>query len=442
MTEPTPGEQAPVMNDTHDKYDRLMRLADLFDASGEEMRTRAKLGDAVLRDEEVAASEELSPKTYAQVEEDVRHATSGKRGLMARSIELDADALVVRATVLTYRWIDDLQEAAYKTLGSIAGRAIGYLAPEVALGGAIVSAGLIETDALDRDGVAAYINELAENNPELLDHVSNGGGGLLDSLQMRSILTAGVLSGAAGAEAGRGGLRAAGVAHLASDAGAALRDIAGGFTTAPAVDAGAAVPVGDPEPAPRNVEELMAALARSRQSISVRKVAPGRYIAFLPGPDGVGQGRLRLVSGDHSTYTAQVVAALERAVAQESGAVARVMLVGSAQGGVTAAEVAATVRSDAFVVDQVVTAGAPGSQVHLIPEGTRVLSLEDRADPVALLGSLINARVSNRMTVVFDGGDDRGEGAYVAGGRAADNAAHPDLQAEIARIHDLGYLAG
>ena len=109
-------------------------------------------GETVLRDAEVAASEELSPKTYAQVEEDVRHATTGKRGLLARSIELDADALMIRATVLTYRWIDDLQEAAYKTLGAIAGRAIGYLAPEVALGGAIVSAGLIETDALDRDG--------------------------------------------------------------------------------------------------------------------------------------------------------------------------------------------------------------------------------------------------------------------------------------------------
>ena len=91
-------------------------------------------------------------------------------GLLTRSVELDADALVVRATVLTYRWIDELQEAAYKTLGSIAGRAIGYLAPEVALGGAIVCAGLIETDALDRDGVTAYLNELAENNPELMDH--------------------------------------------------------------------------------------------------------------------------------------------------------------------------------------------------------------------------------------------------------------------------------
>ncbi|MGI8646206.1 MAG: hypothetical protein ACR2JD_07800 [Nocardioides sp.] len=432
--------EQPAADPAADKYGRLMRLADLFDTSGEEMRTRAKLGDAVLRDEDVAASEELSPKTYAQVEEDVRQATSGKRGLLARSIELDADALMVRATVLTYRWIDDLQEAAYKTLGSIAGRAIGYLAPEVALGGAIVSAGLIETDALDRDGVAAYLNELAENNPELLDHVSSGGG-LLDSLQMRSLLTTGVLAGASGADAGRGGLRAAGVDPLLSDAGAALRDIAGGFTTAPSADADAAVEPADVEPAPRSVEDLMTVLAQSRQSVTVRKVGPSRYIAFLPGPDGARKGRLRLVGGDHSTYTAQVVAAIERAVA-ESEDVARVMLVGSAQGGVTAAEVAATVRSDSFAVDQVVTAGAPSSQVHLIPEGTRVLSLEDRADPVALLGSLINAGVSNRMTVVFDGGNGRGEGAYVAGGRAADAASHPDLRAEIAHIHELGYLAG
>ena len=62
-----------------------------------------------------------------------------------------------------------------------------------------MSAGLIETDALDRDGVAGYLNELAENNPELMDHVTSGGGGLLDGLQMRSLLTAGVLAGETGA---------------------------------------------------------------------------------------------------------------------------------------------------------------------------------------------------------------------------------------------------
>ncbi len=435
----TPQSHAPSRQAGADKYDRLLRLAALFDVSGEEMRARAQLGEAILYDAEISASEELSPKTYAQMEEDVRHATTGKRGLLARSIELDADALMIRATVLTYRWIDDLQEAAYKTLGAIAGRAIGYLAPEVALGGAIVSAGLIETDALDREGVAAYLNELAENNPELLDHVSSGGGGLLDSLQMRSLLTAGVLAGASGTAAGRGGLRAVGVDPIAADGGAALRDVAGPFTAAPSTAAPAATAPADAAP-PRNVEELMSTLASTTRTISVTKVGTRRYIAYLPGASGAHGDRLRLVGGDHSPYAAQVVSAIERAVSTDDG-VAQVMLVGSAQGGVTAAEVAATVRSEAFVVDQVVTAGAPGSHVHLIPPDTRVLSLEDRADPVALLGSLINARVSNRLTVVFDGGDEAGAASYVVGGRAADSAGHPELRAEITRLQELGYLA-
>ena len=63
-----------------------------------------------------------------------------------------------------------------------------------------------------------------------------------------------------------------------------------------------------------------------------------------------------------------------------------------------------------------------------------MLALEDRADPVALLGSLINAGVANRLTVVFDGGDAHGAAAYVAGGRAADAADHPELRAAIERI--------
>jgi hypothetical protein len=79
--------------------------------------------------------------------------------------------------------------------------------------------------------------------------------------------------------------------------------------------------------------------------------------------------------------------------------------------------------------------------VPRIPESTTLLALEDRADPVALLGSLINAAVPNRLTVVFDGGEARGTAAYVAGGRAADRADHPELRAAIKRIQELGYLA-
>jgi hypothetical protein len=78
-----------------------------------------------------------------------------------------------------------------------------------------------------------------------------------------------------------------------------------------------------------------------------------------------------------------------------------------------------------------------------------VLALEDRSDPVAVLGSLVNAGVGNRLTVVFDGAteagsdlaDRRGVAAYVAGGRAADAAPHPELRAAITRIRELGYLA-
>ena len=146
------------------------------------------------------------------------------------------------------------------------------------------------------------------------------------------------------------------------------------------------------------------------------------------------------MGGDHSAYAGRVVAAIEAAV--EGDPDARVMLVGSAQGGVTAAEVAATAETGAFVIDQVVTAGAPLSQVPHIPERTRVLSLEDRSDPVALLGSLINAGARNRVTVVFDHASAPGENVYVAGARAADAADHPDLRAELDRLQSTGYFAG
>ena len=420
--------------DLTDKYDRMLRLADQFDRSGDEMRARARLGEDILRDEAVSASADLSKATYTQAETDIRSATTGKHGLLTRGVELDADALMVRTTVLTYRWIDELQDAAYKTLGSIAGRAIGYLAPEVALGGAVVTAGLIETDALDRDGVAAYLSELAENNPELMDHVTSGGGGLLDGLQMRSVLTTGVMVGETGPLAAKGGQRAMGLQPLHTDFGSALRDVAGGFVTPPQAAPPVEVVVTS---APRSIEELMTTLAQAPSSVDVRRIAEGRYIAYLPGPVGNGP-RLRLVGGDHSAYADHVVRAIEKAVEGDHGA--HVMLVGSAQGGVTAAEVAATVTSPAFVIDQIVTAGAPSALVPRIPPTTRVLSLEDRADPVAVLGSLITAGSTNRLTVVFDGSGSDASGVYVAGGRAADTSTHPELRAEIKRMHAAGYL--
>ncbi|MFN8190876.1 MAG: hypothetical protein U0R78_10655 [Nocardioidaceae bacterium] len=417
-----------------DKYDQMMALADLFDATGAELRARARLGSVILSDEDVTASAELSPRTWEAFETELRGATSGRLGLQTRSVELDADAFVVRATVLTYRWIDELQEAAYRTLGSIAGRAIGYLAPQVALGGAIVSAGLIETDSLDRDDVASYLNDLAENNPDLMDHLTTGGGGLLESLQMRSLLTASVLSGDDGAAAGRGGLRAAGVDLLPQVAASAFRDAAAAFEPAETELPHGSEAAGE---APTGIEDLLRRLEQTRHSVAVERLPSGRFIAYLPGPH-VGIGRLRLVTGDHRAYATEIIEALEHMIGDEPDA--RVMLVGSAQGGVAAAQIAADTAGEPFIVEQVVTAGSPSSQVPRIPEETQVLSLEDRADPVALLGSLINAGVDNRLTVVFDGADAR-DGVYVTGGRIVDRSGHPELRAAVGRLRRLGYLA-
>lgn len=436
---PTTAVQAA---DLTDKYDQMLRLADLFDDAGAQMREWAKLGRDVLTDPEVVASTALSPGTWATAEEELRALTTGKDGLLNRSIELDADALVLRATVLTYRWIDELQAAAYQTLGSIAGKAIGYLAPQVSLGGAIVAAGLIETDALDRDGVAAYLGELAESNPDLMEHVTTGGG-LLDSLQMRGLLTAGVLSGDGGRAARSGGLRAAGVVPLGDDWGSALRDVAvdlPGAATAP--DSAPAPDVRDRSEAPRGLGDLMSILAdEDREPVRILRVAPGRLLAFVSGapPTAPSPGRLRLVSGDSSGHAAAVVRALS-AVAVESDDDTRVMILGRGNGGAAAIEVATRTDLPGFVVDQVVTANAPSAQLPVLRGDVQVLSLEDRSDPVALLGSLINATAANRVTVVYDAGEDPDVPSLVAGGRAADRADHPALVAALGRWSELGYL--
>lgn len=191
---------------------------------------------------------------------------------------------------------------------------------------------------------------------------------------------------------------------------------------------------------PSGVSELLRRLDETSHSVAVERLPSGRFIAYLPGPH-VGLARLRLVSGDHRTYATEVVKALNHATGAEQDA--RVMLVGRAQGGVAAAQIAADPTSRSFKVEQVVTAGSPRSQVPLIPDDTRVLSLEDRADPVALLGSLINAGTTNRLTVVFDAIDPSQApgGVYVAGGSIVDRSGHPELRAAVARLRRLGYLA-
>lgn len=412
-----------------DKYQQILGLAGSIGDAGAQLREWAELGAEILADDEVTASADLSPKTWEPAEEEIRVVSSEKSGVLGLGQALDADALSVRATVATYRWIDELQAATRRSLGAIAANALDYLAPEVELGGSLLSAGLIETDALDREGVTAYLGELAQGHPELMDHIATGGG-LLESLELRSLLTAGFPRGDDAAAATAGARRAAGIDEFTTDAGHALRDV-GGALTAAEED----TPSGDvTAETPATIEELIRTLEAVETSVAIQKTAPGRYIAYLPGPY-TGSRRLRLVSGDLSDYIATASQILEETIETD----AHVMLVGAAAGGTAATAIAAAAGA-AYVVDQVITVGAPGAAAPRVPETTRVLSLEDRSDPVALLGGLINAGVDHRFTVVYDG-TAAPESHYIAGGRAADNASHGELRDEIGRIRSLGYLA-
>ncbi len=192
---------------------------------------------------------------------------------------------------------------------------------------------------------------------------------------------------------------------------------------------------------PSSLTDLMSTLESQDGRVLVHRTAPGRYVAYVgrppAGPAPEDGPALRLVSGDLTPYAAEVAQTIAAAVAGDDGV--HVMLVGSGAGGVVAAELAAQEQPLPFVVDQVVTAGAPAAQVPRLPDETRMLALEDRADPVALLGSLVSAGDDQRTTVIFDAAGSSSEGVYVAGARAAD--ASPDVVAELDRLRELGYLA-
>ncbi|EGD44804.1 LigA [Nocardioidaceae bacterium Broad-1] len=208
---PVPGgaaDPAPPPAGPEDKYAQILGLASSIGDAGAQLREWAELGAEILADDDVTDSAELSAKTWEPAEDEIRAAVSEKGGVLGLGQALDADAVSVRATVQTYRWIDELQAAARRSLGAIAANALDYLAPEVELGGSLLSAGLIETDALDREGVTAYLGELAQGHPELMDHIATGGG-LLESLELRSLLTADFPRGDDAAAATAGARRAA-----------------------------------------------------------------------------------------------------------------------------------------------------------------------------------------------------------------------------------------
>jgi hypothetical protein len=414
-------------------YAAVRRLATTYDLAGDWLRDRAGTGGRVAADRDLLESALLCPHTFALAEAAVVAATTGPDGLLAESLGWELDARAVRCALAALAAAD---EAAHDAVEALDYAACFTLASRL---------GVIGPPAVPIVLGVAGNEDLVTDHPGLVEHLVNGGGGLLDGLP------GGLLNGptptteAAAAE----------VAALYGDDGSPVVQ---------PLD----VPIAGSDTRPSSLADLLAhlqqvaALSEGADSplngtIEVQTVPDpdGRsHIVYLPGTDDLQTlpwtqdedvrdmgTNLQLVAGQRDTYQEGIVQAMHEAGIRPHEPV---LLVGHSQGGMVAAALAA--GGSGFAVTNVVTAGSPTAQVPDFPTGMHVLSLEQHGDVVPLLDGEPNPDSLQQTTVVFDAAPDGGivahhdHGVYVAGAAAADASTHPSIVESVASLHEHGFL--
>ena len=187
----------------------------------------------------------------------------------------------------------------------------------------------------------------------------------------------------------------------------------------------------------------MSNLVAARRAVTVHEVAPARFIAYLPGPHGSARtaGCASSAATTRRTPTRRV-RTIEAAVRRDprpgrpgdAGRVRRRAV--SPPSTSRPRPLGRLRRRPGRHRRRARRTGAAGPRAA--PGCCRWRTAPTRS---RCFGSLVNAGADNRLTVVFDGGEADGTASYVAGGRAADAATHPQLRDELARMRELGYLA-
>jgi pimeloyl-ACP methyl ester carboxylesterase len=150
---------------------------------------------------------------------------------------------------------------------------------------------------------------------------------------------------------------------------------------------------------------------------------------------------LRAIDGVPTTYEAGVLAAMKRAGVRPDD---NVMLVGHSLGGMVAVAAARdAVRTGAFKVTHVVTAGSPvGGFAGEVPKGVTVLALENRHDLIPHLDGHGNPDRTNVTTVHFDGAKDSIGDAHGIDTSYRHGAAEADASDDLAIRRYLRSAAG
>lgn len=418
-------------------YAAMRALADTYDAAGDRLRAMVRTAGRTLVDDDLLESSVLSPATALRAETAVVAATTGPDGLLVESTAWEVDAAAIRGTVAVFESADEARHDAFEVIDYLLGRQLGMA---LVLGAPALAAGLPVVLGGAGEGLGDALEDLVTGNPLLVQHLVNGGGGLLAGLS--------------------GGLVPTVTANQAADV---LEDL---------------YPDGDPvlEPLgttsgvqPASVEDLLdhlsdiAALSQGADSaangtIEIQTVTTvgGQvvHIVNLPGTDDLLTlpttadddvrdlgTNLDLVAGEVDTYQQGILQAMAQA---GIGAEEPVLIVGHSQGGMEAVAIAA--GDSGYTVTDVVTAGSPTAQVGGYSAGLNVLSIEQHGDLVPQLDGEPNPPSVEQTTVVLDTHPGPGIEAhhdyevYVEGAAAVDASAHPSVLTSVASLHEHGFL--
>ncbi|MDF1605261.1 alpha/beta hydrolase [Nocardioides sp. YIM 152315] len=420
-------------------YDAVRDLADRFDAAADEQRAWATSGAAVLVDPDLLTSAPLSPLTFAEAEAAVTAATTGPLGLLPGSCGWEATAVLVRAALAGLTASDVAAEVAIDALdwrlGLLAGLALRLAGPV-----ALATGSTLPPEVRGRLG--ADVQRWLVTHPREVQHLVNGGGGLLTGLGPFVVpdrRTATALLAAAYADGDP-------VATRRPD----LRVPSAGRqpdSVADLLDHLAQVAALSPDPdSPAN------------GTIEVQTLDPdsdrARHVVYLPGTDDLATlpwaqdhdvrdlgSDLRSAAGESTAYQRGILHALADAGVRPDEPV---LLVGHSLGGMEAAALAS--RDTGLAVTDVVTAGSPTAQVGDFPADVRVLSLEHHGDVVPLLDGADNPDRTAQVTVTFESGHDEtvadahGYEPYRAGAAAVDASTDPAVADQVAGLRERGFL--
>ena len=445
--------------------EHAMALATDYDAAGDRMRDWAGRGGRVMRDGDLLESALLSPLTFAEAEAAVLAATSGPDGVLVASVVWEADAVTIRVAVRATQLTDELVARAWEGLDHQLGRLAGYTlattAPVLVLSGAGVyllwSQLPAETRAELADQTLDELQHWLDQHPEAVQHLANGGGGLLEGLWdgLTPLSPGGPL----------------GVPLLVPDTESAAGLLAALYSDAHPVTAPTSLVVPGSDTPPADLAGLLHHLAQvsalatdhpeGEGTVEVQTIrSPDgsvRHVVYLPGTDDLAttpwsqDGDVRdlgtnllLVSGQGNAYQQGVLDAMQQAGIRAGEPVA---LVGHSQGGMVAAAIAAqsSGQGSPYSVTHVVTAGSPTAHLDGFPPGSHVLSLENHGDVVPLLDGEDNPDSAEQVTVRFDDRlasivGDHDLDQYVEGAVVLQGSDHASVQEQLASLAAAGFV--